>query len=222
MVLFEDDRVFWVRQIMEHQYFMTLYFSESEVIDMVRTMLDRWNEIFQTEGTRDAIGDLELISVMSDTIEMQSELLMRLKNGEFLGAVYPSLLEHFNEETEYAIDKVAGNEISDEEEYRFWNDVSGDHAMLDAHMLDPKDGKDVEIARELGGEFHLLKDSPEWETVSRSGLNAIQLSVKLNEELNKFHRIAEIEKPPSIIHPLLLEHMLREGERAMMTLRAIE
>lgn len=203
MVLLPDDRSFWSKRIEEHMAFIYWYVYNLQIKQVARSFYNRWRQ-------SEMMSDLELLSLAGDTLEFQNQIQVILNDRKWIGAFFPAWMEHITEELEYAIDKVAGNDISDEEELLFWDDVVKDHAGLDARMLDPSEKNDIAAASSIEEDSIAILEgynsSSEFPTL-------LNLSFQNINNIINFHERARRSPPKSIIHPLLLHHVQEEEKR---------
>jgi len=200
MVLLDGDREFWSRQIKEHMKLINLYMQDEIVKDRALELYGRW----QLEPQ---LTDLEVISLLDESLDFQNEILSDLNDRRWLGSMFPKWIIHINNETEYTIDKVAGNDISDEEELLFWSDLIEDHSRLDMSMIDPSELDAIRDATDIYEGIQRVID--EYKLSPEMGF-FIELTIKYMDKLYEFHQSANEHPPKSIIHPLLLEHVMVE------------
>lgn len=210
MVRLLDDRLFWSERIREHMLFIYWYVHAKNIKQQAVSFYNRWKKHI-------TLNDLELLSLMGDTLEFQQQIQVILNDRRWIGAFYPAWMEHITEELEYAIDKVAGNDISDEEEILFWDDVVHDHAGLDARMLDLSERPLINTATVISDRAQTIMNRHE----SLSDAQLLSLSLQNIENIIQFHENAERSPPKSIIHPLLLHHVQQEEKRGRMIMNII-
>ena len=158
------------------------------------------------------------IRLFENTIQFQHNLISQMRSGEWIGFSYPSFVKHITRETEYALRKVRGDNVSDEDEIKFWNHVLHEHAALAAHLLDPSEKDLINTARNLEriGEQTavLLNTELDFFLVLSRVMNAT------DQHQNLIHTIRN-SQAESIIPPLLSQHVLQEGDRAKKILSLI-
>lgn len=211
MVLLDDDRVFWSKRIEEHMLFIYLYVYDIQVRREAEQLYNQWKQAH-------ALDDLSLISLMGDTLEFQNQTHVLLNSGEWIGSFFPAWMEHITEELEYATDKVARNDISDEDELLFWDDVVKDHSSLDVRMIDPSETTAINVARSIQDDTSHILDSYD---VFRDTSTLLDMSLGNIMEIIKFHEDAKRDPPKSIIHPILLNHVYEEEKRGRLIMNII-
>jgi hypothetical protein len=180
---------------MEHQLFLHLGIEDEDLKKEALNNYQLW------QGAADW-GDRKWISEAENLVEFQLGILGRLNNGEWLGWLFPTFVRHVTQETKYAISKVSGEDISDLDEIRFWDHINKEHSSFDARLLDPEEKDLIEKATDLENKF---------EGISCCHRMYLILSLKYSKELDAFHQAAKELKPKSVIHPALLDHVIREG-----------
>ncbi|CAH6421446.1 Domain of unknown function (DUF2935)-containing protein [uncultured virus] len=157
------------------------------------------------------------------------------ESGKWLGWIYISFIIHILRELHYLKNILNDKKFSDQETIDFWNLTNGEHAGLTGQLLDPDIENDLEIkkAHDFHHEFlNLSSNDPEKKQF-------LTLSIKKGTELNDF-LIKSLEKTmtldnfqlktqekvhdnkiKSIIHPVLIDHEVREGKRSIKVLEML-
>lgn len=206
---------FWARQMSEHALFLYLGFDDKKMKEEALKIHQAF-EKFRTEFNQNP-NDIELMNTVLPLLKMQRESQIRalqsLDEGKWIGWIFPLFINHTTLELDYFTDKLNGIKYSPQDEVLFWNRINSEHAAFAAHLLDPAERNLFLKADILSQKFNEIPKS-EKEMM-------IRLSLKASEELDKFNKTARSEgkNVKSIIHPVLLDHVIREGERSIQTLK---
>ena len=210
MVLLDDDREFWGKQITEHLLFQSLgYENENSKKEEYKAEARKKYLLWKNASSW---SDSRWIKEAEDVVRFQKDVISKLDSKQWQGWLFPMFVEHITTETEYAIKKVKREDVSDLEEITFWNHINAEHAAFDAHLLDPSQKKLINLAYSIEDKI---------EDLSPCHKMFIILSLEYAEELDKYHEAAEKLNPPSIIHPKLLKHVQREGRRSIEVLSMV-
>lgn len=193
-----DDRTFWTEQIKEHILFIYLMLEDKEYKNKTLEYMKIWKK-------PEKWIDDDWVKNTEDLLQFQRDIMEVLSTGKWLGWIFYSFLEHICDETEFAIKKVREIDMSDKEEVMFWKDVIKDHSSLDIHLLDPSEEKYISTIEDIKNNISGL--DPESKSY-------ILMTYQYAEELDKFHQGLQNKEVKLIIHPLLLQHMIREEDRA--------
>ena len=192
-----DNIAFWSKQMSEHCLFMQLGFVDDNLKKRAGDLHKRWEN-----------GD-DLYSLINDTRKLKMDALKKISTT-WIGWLFPSFIEHILLELDYFNDKLNNRVLSEDEEISFWNKIVGDHAGFTSHLLDPSEKELIDISNSIQYKTEMIIESEEkmW----------LVLSIKMAKELVDFHIQSKTLKPQSVIHPVLLDHVIREEKRAYDTL----
>ena len=240
-----DNIYFWMYQILEHCMFLHLMIQneplKGEGLDLYNTVKAYLDKYFVAKGI--PLGDVflkpddlsKLKSRSSDIISEAKRLLEqvkkykltileRLQKGEWLGFAYPSFVKHILEELLYLEKKINNQQISPKEEIDFFN-KNGEDAAVSDKLLDPEEIEDGEKARRLYKRALELLAMPAGSIVNTMEDQLLILSVKYNEELEKFYGDSTKKilsnTIKSVINPAVSEHNRREALRAKYYLKKL-
>ena len=237
-----DNIHFWGNQIREHMLFFHLGLEVPELKKQALELHEYWNkyllESFEKKNIQankiilddsdfQKLGDLnpliqkEVLAVLLDkTMNFKKTIRAKLEAGQWIGWIYLSFAKHVIKEAEFFVKKIKDEPISVEEEIKFWNDVNGEHMGLASHLLDPEFENDALIAK-ANAFYHQHKILNQ--NVDKTFLD---LSIKFTEELSKFAKETQVAvhngSVHSLIHPMLIDHDVREGERSMKMLQKMK
>jgi|GEM_PF-6832209 len=204
---------FWVRQLSEHALFLHLGLEDKKLKKealRLHTKFEHFRRKFNEEHR-----DIHLMNSVLPLIEKEREfkvqVLNRLESGEWLGWLFPLFVNHTILELDYLVDKLNGVSYGFQEELQFWNRINSEHALFASHLLDPKERTLMLAADAAAQKFN--QTGGEYNTM-------LQLSLRASKELDAFNKEARAagKNVQSVIHPVLLDHVIREGERSIVTL----
>ena len=213
---FADDIEFWSRQLSEHALFMQLGLDDKRLKSGAEGLHAQWERYRHGSRTIPAA-----ISLVIATRELQTEVHSRLIGGEWLGWLWPLFIDHIRREGDYFLTKLQGQMLSDTDECKTWLTFMAEHAAFAAHLLDPSETLRIQQAIGLLGNFNHL-----WQGCGTS-MNEQLLSLTTHSGLDldaylKSLRIGTLGAVRSIIHPALAEHVVREGQRFLLTISALQ
>lgn len=215
-----DEIDFWARQMSEHALFLYLGFEDPEFkAEALQHHKDF--EAFRTKFNENP-QDMDLMNTVLPLLqkerEFQIKALMALDDGKWIGWIFPLFINHTTLELDYFTDKLNGIQYSPEDEVVFWNRINSEHAAFAAHLLDPAERDLFLKADKLSVSFDNKIPKSEKEMMIK-----LSQSLKASKELDKFNKDARTagKTVKSIIHPVLLDHVIREGERSVKTLEKL-
>ena len=214
---------FWSRQFSEHALFLyTSLSSETAKKNTLRNHQD-WKQVFEKVSRNQLHVDRSVITnLCKQTIQLLRNLHRESLDGQgFIGWVFPSFIQHMEEETQYFMHEWNGSPLDACEEIGFWADHHSQAAGLSGHLMDPSEKVQTQENLNMADQFDALKkqiaiqcdkneSSPspmsllKWNELSDSILqaNATFISQKQNNEIL------------SAMPLLLAEHEQREFEYA--------
>lgn len=205
---------FWARQMSEHALFAHLGLEDPS-LKQAALETHQALEVFRSkfnQNPRDIDHMNTLLPLLKAEREFQIGCLKTIESGKWIGWIFPLFLNHITLELDYLVDKLNGIKYTPQEEVMFWNRINSEHAAFAAHLLDPSERELFLKADKMSVEFDRIPKS-EKEMM-------IRLSLKASKELDAFNKTAQAagKAVKSIIHPVLLAHVIREGERSIKTL----
>jgi len=211
-----DDIEFWSRQLSEHALFMQLGLDDKRLKGEAERIHNQWERFRRGPRT---VPDA--IALVQGTRNFKMEVHARLVAGEWLGWLWPLFVDHIRREGDYFLGKLQGQMLSDADECATWLTFMAEHAAFAAHLLDPSEATRIQQAIAMLGTLNEL-----WKACSTS-LNdqLLSLTTRSGQDLDAYVKNLGIGKPGgarSIIHPVLAEHVVREGQRFLMTLNALQ
>jgi Domain of unknown function (DUF2935) len=211
-----DDIEFWSRQLSEHALFMQLGLDDKRLKRIAEGLHAQWERY--RHGPR-AVSTA--ISLVAATRELQTEVHSRLVEGSWLGWLWPLFIDHIRREGDYFLTKLQGQLLSDVDECKTWLTFMAEHAAFASHLLDPSEAQRIQQALTLLGDFNHL-----WRGCAPSmNEQLLSLTRRSGLELDAYFKSLGIGTPGaarSIIHPALAEHVVREGQRFLLTISILQ
>ncbi|MBA2307296.1 DUF2935 domain-containing protein [Candidatus Dependentiae bacterium] len=210
-----DEVSFWSQQLSEHALFLHLGIEDA-------ALKKRGLEIHKKfENFRKGMNEKNLDQVLPLTRELRAykmDVVKQLNAGKWIGWIFPSFAKHITKELDYFVDKLNNVPYSPEDEAHFWNHINSDHAAFESHLFDPYERDLSQQANDLSEKINQLPDSEED--------MFIHLSLTAAEELDQFNKegrkLSKANKLQSVIHPVLMDHVIREGERSKKILSELD
>lgn len=211
-----DDIDFWSRQISEHALFMSLGLVDKDLKRRAEGLHNSW-EAFRRGPRR--VNDA--IPLVLTTQDFKTHVLTRLNAGEFLGWLFPLFIDHIRREGDYFLAALRGQKFDPCTETQIWLTFMAEHAAFASHLLDPSEAEQIRRALELQSQLGALFHNCE----STIGEQLKMLSLKSGQDLDAYFNGLGIGKPggaKSVIHPVLAEHVVREGRRFLQTMQMLQ
>ena len=132
-----------------------------------------------------------------------------------LGYIWPSFVEHTGREVDTMLARIRG-ELRSRDEICMGDRMLAEHAAFAAHLLDPAERELVSTAQEASDKTFDLVSRCRTETFG----TLVTLSQAAGSALDAFVK-GPLSTAKSVIHPLLADHVKREGERFLGTLAVL-
>lgn len=217
----KNEIEFWGHQLSEHALFLHLGIEDKELKNRGLVLHNKF-ESFRKNMKHENISIKQMekiLPLIKELREYKIEILSKLLEGQWVGWIFPLFARHIILESDYFLDNLQNISHTREEKVAFWNIINGEHAGFAAHLLDPSEEDLVDKAYELSKEFGTSVESERDMMVQISLRNAASLD-KYNREAAK--GIIDDKSIMSVIHPALIKHVIREGERSIKELTEIE
>lgn len=229
---YTDEYLFWIHQMGEHAFFLYLALSDYAIEDEgFQELRERGLQFYHDVEPEEGILNPQVgpeFSEVNTWLDQLKEWKIQVKEAilasDWLGFGFPSVIDHYLLELDFYRAKleeaITGERvISVEDEIAFWTKIAADHAATIARLLDPKEREYYKQLNHLNDQlFELGQSNDELDLF-------IQLSQQHQEELNDIFQdvYVGIENKDilSIIHPMLLAHIIREGKRAELALEQL-
>jgi hypothetical protein len=211
-----DDIEFWSRQLSEHALFMQLGLDDPKLKQRCAQLHQAWEHF--RRGPRQIPTAITLVHHLRD---LQLEVHARLARGEWLGWIWPLFVDHIRREGDYFLGALQGAKLDPVAEAQMWLTFMAEHAAFAAHLLDPNEAERIRQALDAQGKFgDLFRECA-------SGLNdqLLSLTQRSGMDLDAYLKALGVGTPAgakSIIHPVLAEHVVREGQRFLGTMQALQ
>jgi len=171
--------------------------------------------------------------------EYKQEIIRQLDAGKWLGWIYSLFVKHMLTELEYFNDKLNNIVLPREEEIRFYNTMNAQHAGIIAHLLGPDLENDSLISK-ANRLYHKITNLSHLETnsvvkkvdefyhkiVTDGEDTFLKLSLDDAKELDVFNNQIKTaitsNQVKSIIHPVLINHIIYAGKRSIYVLENIK
>lgn len=219
-----DDIRFWSRQLSEHALFISMGIEAEPYRSRATALHEAWEKARGDMNALDARKSLTLEKAKSivwtptkQLAELKTDVLHDQQRGMWLGWLFPLFVEHTLRELMYFVARVWHGGLPPNETYCANVTFMQEHAEFAAHLLDPTAHALIEPARAVAGEFEAL----------RGGCHAltpalIELGRKAGDKLDAYLRTQPISPKNSVIHPVLADHVVREGQRFLATMNELE
>lgn len=234
-----DEYLFWTHQMAEHSLFIALGLSDQALDEIDAYTFKQQALDFYQSGMK-MLLDFDINKGVNyknifdylDKLEAYLTSLLELVSETWVGFVYPSLVTHYIIELKYFRRKLlefrdGERIIPPDEELKFWQKLAGDHAAVIARLLDPNP-RQLQLYKDIN------QFSEYFSKLTESDINGelfefdnlVMLTIQNNDKLNEYFRKIQLgisnSELLSVIHPALIAHIIREGERAKLALESNE
>lgn len=214
-----EEIMFWARQMQEHATWIARGVVEDELSRYQGKQLsERWKQ-FRIQLLNQAnVQTLEplLVSLLMDTRDyMVQQYDLITTSGEYNGYNYPSLFHHFLQEMMYFVKKISGVSFTLEDELKFWNDTSEEHADMNHRMTDVTETRFDTLNQQFAQQFQSLghvQDVTDLFHASKS------LHDQFDECVKTMAYLIDMGSYQGVIHPMFIQHLMREQQRAQYVL----
>jgi len=210
----QSEVAFWSRQLSEHALFLHLGLEISELKDRALALHKKF-ERFRKDIKPDSMATI--LPLCKELREFKDLVFIRLNGGEWIGWIFPLFARHILLELDYFVDKLNGIEYSDREEVVFWDVINCEHAEFAAHLLDPTERDLSKKGNRFSKKFSKL--------VKSEKDMMVRMSLKSAQELDEYNKQAQsgikANTVKSVIHPVLIDHVIREGQRSIEALQRV-
>ncbi|MBA3751273.1 DUF2935 domain-containing protein [Candidatus Dependentiae bacterium] len=211
---------FWARQLSEHALFLHLGIEDLQLKKRGLELHKRF------EAFRKNMSDKTMNQILPLTRELRAykmDVVNTLKSGKWIGWIFPSFAKHIVRELDYFVDKLNGVPYSKKQEVKFWDKINSDHAAFAARLLDPKERESSITAEETSMK---IADIASNDHAGKEEAMFIKISLKASKELDEFNRKTQKgikqNTVQSVIHPVLIDHVVREGKRSIEILSKLQ
>lgn len=212
-----DDIVFWSRQLSEHALFMQLGLEVEPYKTQAGALHKDWE---RARGLLATAPDLETakLTVSGPTTDLggfKQTVLAEQLAGKWLGWLFPLFVAHTLRELQYFTARVWYGGFPPNETFCQNIAFMREHAEFAAHLLDPSAADLIAPARDVASEFANLQGG-----CAALSQTYLQMGRKAGQDLDTYLRTQPISAAAgrSVIHPVLAEHVIREGQRFLQTM----
>jgi hypothetical protein len=217
---FDDEIQFWSRQLSEHALFLQLGLVDQPLKVRASELHEMWEQFrkgLARMSTRDAAT--QALALAMETRSFKSHVLDRLSKGQWLGWIWPLFVDHTRREGDYFIGRLQHQPLDIGDECQTWLQFMAEHAAFAAHLLDPTEAAKIRQAGTFISEFERLHGGC-------AALNGqlLDLTDKAGKDLDQYFARLGVGTPQlkSIIHPVLAEHVVREGRRFLEVVKRLK
>jgi hypothetical protein len=225
---------FWLEILRDHADFFTMLLPgdalsahRKEAQAFRRTFDERLKRLTLEAPKKDSFAKFNKESIELGNRFIEWKLLMRdhQASGRIHSLVWPSFFQAASHEAASFVTRltrlnkdepaILRAEVAD-----LWLGDAGDHAAMLAHFMDPGESRMIHDAMEAAKKFKSAQASA---LVAPSGAepnDPVQKAAEERHEMEAAIQKAVVEKRVhSIIHPLMADHMVREGLRFLEDLK---
>lgn len=215
-----NEIAFWSNQLAEHCLFLNLGLDDKDLKRRAMDLHQQW-ERFRREGGLEGGGVQEVIALTLKTRALKVEVHTRLERGEWLGWLWPLFVDHTRREGDYFLGALQGTRLDPATECKIWLTFMAEHAAFAAHLLDPSEAARIQQALQMQGQLGSLFHH----CGTTIGGQLLSLTERSGMDLDAYLKALGVGTPngaKSIIHPVLAEHVVREGRRFLQTMQALQ
>lgn len=206
-----DDLVFATDQMADHAKLMEMGFVDTAVKGECVRHYAAWNGLRQRiDSLNTAKAHIEAVKMAQDLRAFQADILSRLTNGQWLGWLFPTFIDHIMREGDYFLQRVTHPEGLVNNELPIWLTIEAEHAAFVAHYLDPRDPENIQQALTHIGAFEQLQKASQSLTLEVM-VGIMQAGVQLDAYLGALPIGTRSLK--TVLPQLLQQHMIKEGRR---------
>ena len=204
----QEDLAFWLNQDREHNYFFMGGFTDAMLKKGAERLFQAYDKALRRGNLRQALA----IVPAAQTYKHQALARIQSNAGAY-GYIWPSFVQHTGREIETMLARVQGR-LRSREEVCHGDRMLAEHAAFAASLLDPVEEVPLaNVARDASNRTLQLAARCATDNLG----TIIALSKVAGAELDAFVK-GPLGAAKSIIHPVLANHVRREGERFMHTL----
>lgn len=204
----EDDIQFWSRQMTEHGLFLNLMLEEPTLKAQALQLHQLWQNVM--------LGQADLGMALDELIAFKQDLIARQTRREWIGWALPSFIKHILMEAEYFKSRLTIGTTA-YQDINILVRIVKEHAMVAPKLVDinqPRaEGQLGSIAGMLAQTQAMCSHGLEKQCIRHATANL--------EVADEFF----VRKAPAainVIHPVLLAHIVREGQRALQVSQMLQ
>lgn len=226
----QDEIQFWGRQIAEHNLFLYQGLVNGAIQEANLPPVQLGNQSYNlreaamvffnawTQALNQMTPVDQVVVLLQDTINYQNQVLQTLGSGVWIGWLSYSFVEHIVMEARYFLSKLTGAGYDLRNEIDFWLWHNDTETAASVKLLDPKEVNLANQANQFINQTRVLR-----ENLARlqQGANLSTLDQAMVQNLHEFAALGNTLKTGidnhtilSNITPTLINHVIREGDRA--------
>jgi hypothetical protein len=233
-VLSTAENRFWLEILRDHADFFTMLLPgdalaahRKEALAFRRTFDARLKQVGSDALLKDTYAGFNKESIEQGRRFIDWKLRMRdhQASGRIHSLVWPSFFQAASHEAHSFVTRltrlnrndppILRNEVAD-----LWLGDAGDHASMLAHFMDPGEARLIHDAMEAAKRFKSLQAASQVSPSGAAPSDPVQKAAEERHEMEAAIQKAVAEKRiHSIIHPLMADHMVREGLRFLEDLK---
>jgi hypothetical protein len=206
-----DEIEFWSRQLSEHALFVHLGLLDQPLRVRALELHQQWEAYRKARKNLPPLdASAQALALAIDTRSFLAHVHDRLSKGQWIGWLWPLFIDHIRREGDYFIDIMQHKPMDGVTTCKTWIVFMAEHAAFAAHLLDPTEAAKIRAATAFIGEFERLHGG-----CSAMNEQLLTMTAKAGTDLDHYFVQLDVGGPKlkSIIHPVLAEHVVREGRR---------
>lgn len=212
-----DDIKFWSRQLSEHALFMHLGLEVPALKQQAGALHGDWEKARDALASVNDLGAAQavVLAPTDNLADFKMSVLVDQADGHWVGWLYPLFIAHMLRELRYFVARVWYGGLPSDQTFYENLTFMREHAEFAAHLLDPSAKDLIAPAEKIADRFGALGGCCATLT---PGL--IELGRKAGKELDTYFTTQPVSAASgkSVIHPVLAEHVVREGQRFLLTM----
>jgi hypothetical protein len=202
----QNEAAFWLNQDREHNLFFMLGFQDPTLKKAAEQLYNAYDLALRR-------GDLQqAMAIVPSAQAFKTHALQILRTpwgAGSAGYIWPSFVEHTKHEIDMMLARLRPGGITSREELCFGDRMLADHAAFASHLLDPIEQKALsKAAADAANGIGEIANRCATETLG----TLVALSQKAQTDLDTFMKNPAVANG-STIHPVLADHVVREGQR---------
>ena len=215
-----DDIHFWSRQLSEHALFFNLGLEVEPYKSQAAALHRDWEtargRLAQIATAPNIEAAKAIVAAPTKNLaEFKEAVLAEQGAGKWVGWLFPLFVSHTLRELIYFVARVWHGGLPPEHTYCENIRFMQEHAEFAAHLLDPSAKDLIAAAESAAKSFADLRSG-----CSALTLDYINLGRKAGQGLDQYLKTQPVSAKSgrSVIHPVLADHVIREGERFLATM----
>ena len=210
---------FWLPQLADHASFLSYGLSVPDLKERASDLEGQLRSQFEAVrhlGGSAAVGSTQ--QIVAELRALKIEVATRQEQGEFVGLLSPTMLDHMRVELDFFVETVTGetdSRVAFDVHLRLATDAAG----VVASMVDPQESAAIEAARWLQDELRQLSSRCADVVTEADAIDFLK-TVQLEREF--FQGLVGPAKTQNVFLPGYLQHSLKELERAITFLWTLQ